>query len=70
MQPKINKFKKKCGKPRDNTNHYCAKREKSEAKRTLRGRYGTGPGNIILAKKMEIILTVNVERSEQIEETF
>ena len=53
-----------------NKNHYSAKRGKSIVRRTLSGHYSGGPGKIMLARKMEIILAVRVERSEQMEEIF
>lgn len=53
-----------------NKNQYCARGKKSEARRTLIGSYFSGPGEIMLARKMEIVLAVKVERSEQMEEMF
>lgn len=44
--------------------------KKSGSRGTLRGSYCNGPGEIILAMKMEIILAVKVERREQIEDMF
>lgn len=45
-----------------NKNHYSTERKKREGRMILRGSYCRGPGEIILARKMKIILVVEVSR--------